>query len=144
MSFFQRIGSTLARLMYGRNGVDQLNRALIWLYIALWALEAVCALFLRSRTLTRIFEVLLFALMLLIFLRMFSRNLPRRQRENQQWMNFLWRVRNRSAGAKARHADKDHKYFTCKACKTICRVPAGKGSIIITCPKCGAKIKGKT
>ena len=29
--------------------------------------------------------------------------------------------------AKARHADKAHKYFTCKNCKTICRVPVGKG-----------------
>ena len=48
------------------------------------------------------------------------------------------------ADDKARHADKEHKYFTCKSCKTICRVPAGKGKIVITCPKCGAEIKAKT
>jgi len=53
-------------------------------------------------------------------------------------------VKNKSAGAKARHADKDHKYFTCKACGTICRVPVGKGKIIITCPKCGGQIHGKS
>ena len=50
----------------------------------------------------------------------------------------------RNAGAKARHADKDHKYFTCKTCGTVCRVPVGKGKIIITCPKCGAQIQAKT
>lgn len=144
MRFFQRIGSALARFMYGRNGMDQLNRALFWLYLALWLAETVCAFLLRSRTLTRIFEALLFALLLFIFMRMFSRNLPKRQAENQKWVNWLWRTKNRSAGAKARHADKEHKYFTCKACKTICRVPVGKGTIIITCPKCGAKIKAKT
>ena len=52
-------------------------------------------------------------------------------------MNWLWGVKNRCAGARARHADKEHRYFTCKQCKTICRVPVGKGKIIITCPKCG-------
>lgn len=140
MRFFQRIGSALTRFVYGRNGMDQLNRALFWLYLALWLVETVCAFLLRSRTLTRIFEALLFALMLFIFMRMFSRNLSKRQAENQKWVNWLWRARNR----KARHADKEHKYFTCKACKTICRVPVGKGAIIITCPKCGAKIKAKT
>ena len=73
MRFFQRIGSALTRFMYGRNGMDQLNRALFWLYLALWLVETVCAFLLRSRTLTRIFEALLFALMLFIFMRMFSR-----------------------------------------------------------------------
>ena len=43
-----------------------------------------------------------------------------------------------------RDADREHRYFTCKNCKAICRVPAGKGRIVITCPKCGAQIKGKS
>lgn len=144
MGIFQKIGNTLARFMYGRNGMDQLNRVLFWLYLGLWAVELVCGLLFRSALLTRIFEALLFALMLFIFFRMFSKNLPQRQRENQRWLNWTWRMRSRSAGAKARHADKAHKYFTCKNCKTICRVPAGKGNIVITCPKCGAEIKAKT
>ena len=42
------------------------------------------------------------------------------------------------------HLDKAHKYFTCKNCKTICRVPVGKGKIVITCPKCGAQIHART
>lgn len=64
--------------------------------------------------------------------------------ENQKWVNWWWRVRSSSSGARARHADKEHKYFTCKQCKTICRVPVGKGKIIITCPKCGAQIHAKS
>ena len=82
--------------------------------------------------------------MVLILFRMFSKNLCKRQAENGKFMNWLWSVKNKNAGAKARHADKDHKYFTCKQCKAICRVPVGKGKIIITCPKCGAQIHAKT
>ena len=59
-------------------------------------------------------------------------------------MQFWWKLRSGAQGAKARHADKEHKYFTCRNCKTICRVPMGKGKVEITCPKCGAKIYGKT
>ena len=31
-----------------------------------------------------------------------------------------------------------------KNCKAVCRVPVGKGKVIITCPRCGGKIEGKT
>ena len=76
--------------------------------------------------------------------RMFSRNLPKRQAENQRFLNWWRPIGNRLSGVKQRRLDKDHKYFTCKNCKTICRVPAGKGKIEITCPKCGQKIMGKS
>ena len=143
MSFFQRIGSAFARFMYGRNGWDQLNQGLFWVYLALWVVEMVFS-FMKWGLAVRICEALLFALMVFIFFRVFSRNLSKRRTENQKWVNWYCGVKNRNAGARARHADKEHKYFTCKSCKTICRVPAGKGKIIITCPKCGAQIQAKS
>ena len=79
-----------------------------------------------------------------VLFRMFSKNLYKRREENQKWVNWWWGFKSRRAGARERHADKDHKYFTCKNCKTICRVPVGKGKIVITCPKCGAQIQAKT
>ena len=39
---------------------------------------------------------------------------------------------------------KTHRYFRCKSCKTIMRVPKGKGKIEITCPKCRMKVIKKT
>ena len=99
---------------------------------------------LKSQTLASVFAVLENIVMLLLVFRMFSKNLYKRREENQKWVNWWWRVRSKNAGAKARHADKDHKYFTCKNCKTICRVPVGKGKIIITCPKCRSQIQAKT
>ena len=144
MGFFQRIGNALARFMYGRNGMDQLNRALFWAYLILWLVGGIVSGILRSDLLSTVFNALTWILMVLIFFRMFSKNLYKRRAENQKWVNWWWGVKNRSAGAKARHADKEHKYFNCKNCKTICRVPVGKGKIIITCPKCGAQIEART
>lgn len=37
-----------------------------------------------------------------------------------------------------------HKYFKCNQCKTVLRVPKGRGKIEITCPKCRAKVIKKT
>ena len=144
MSFFQRIGGAFARFMYGRNGWDQLNQALFRGYLILWIAEIAASLLLKNRVVTGIFDGVLFILMIFLFYRVFSKDLYRRRTENQKWVNWYCGIRNRSAGAKARHADKEHKYFTCKNCKTICRVPVGKGKIVITCPKCGAEIQAKT
>ncbi|MBE6964113.1 MAG: hypothetical protein E7443_05910 [Ruminococcaceae bacterium] len=133
----------LARFMYGRNGADQLNRALIWGYLILWGVELIFAL-LKVQVMVSLLNVLIYALLILVLFRTFSRNLPKRRAENQKWVNWWQARKNAVAGAKARHADTAHKYFTCKTCKTICRVPVGKGKIEITCPKCGGKIIAKT
>jgi hypothetical protein len=130
--------------MYGRNGWDQLNQALVIFYLGLWMAELVLNAVLKNRLVTSVFEGVLFVLLLYIFVRMFSKNLYKRREENQKWISFAWGLKNRRKNATARRADKDHRYFTCKSCKTVCRVPAGKGKIVITCPKCGAKIDART
>lgn len=144
MGIFQGVRNTIARFMYGRNGWDQLNQALVIFYLGLWMAELVLNAVLKNRLVTSVFEGVLFVLLLYIFMRMFSKNLYKRREENQKWISLAWGLKNRRKNAAARRADKDHRYFTCKSCKTICRVPAGKGKIVITCPKCGAKIDAKT
>ncbi len=144
MGVLQKIGNALTRFMYGRNGMDQLNRALLWLYIGVFFAGRLSGSLLNSALPERILDVAVLTLMVLILFRMFSKNLYKRQAENQKWLNWRWRVKSRSAAARARHMDKDHKYFTCKSCKAICRVPVGKGNIVITCPKCGEQIKART
>ena len=143
MSIFQKIGNAIVRFMYGRNGMDQLNRGLFWGYMGVFLGQLLFSM-LRLRVPALICEILLWPLMALIFFRMFSKNLPKRRGENQKFLNWWWGIKRRNADAKARHADRDHKYFTCKTCGTICRVPVGKGKIIITCPKCGAQIRAKS
>ena len=142
MNVFRKIGNAIARFMYGRNGMDQLNLVLMWVVLIL---DVVTMLVQRNHAaVSMVLYWLSMAGWVYVLFRMFSKNLSKRRGENQKFVNWVWRMRSSRAGAKERHADKDHKYFTCKNCKTICRVPVGKGKIIITCPKCGAQIHAKT
>ena len=138
MGVFQKIGNALARFMYGRNGVDQLSLVIVVGSLVLDLISMLVAphlLWLGNVLYTVSIVAWIYAL-----IRMFSKH----RSENQRWLNWMWRMKSSQQGARARHADKAHKYFTCKNCKTICRVPVGKGKIIITCPKCGAQIHAKT
>ncbi|MCI2056012.1 MAG: hypothetical protein LKJ86_02585 [Oscillibacter sp.] len=142
MGFFRKIGNAFVRFMYGRNGMDQMNLALIWVCL----IVDVVAMF-AGKASAVAGTILYYAGIILwiwAIFRMLSKNLYKRREENSKYLALTWKIKNSGSGARARHADKDHKYFTCKNCKTICRVPVGKGKIEITCPKCGAKIQGKT
>ena len=129
--------------MYGRNGADKLGQFMLWVYLAVILLQTLFGA-LDMVAPVAVLTVLGYALMFTILFRMFSRNLAKRRAENQKFLSWWWKVKNGRSAAKARKADTDHKYFTCGTCKTVCRVPAGKGKIVITCPKCGAKIQAKT
>ena len=142
MNVFRKIGNAIARFMYGRNGMDQLNLVLMWVVLIL---DVVTMLVQRNHAaVSMVLYWLSMAGWVYVLFRIVSKNLSKRRGENQKFVNWVWRMKSSRAGAKERHADKDHKYFTCKNCKTICRVPVGKGKIIITCPKCGAQIHAKT
>lgn len=142
MGIFQKLRAGLIRFMYGRNGIDQLGLAVVWACLIL----DILTMFLSGRfpLLGTILYWVSMAAWVYALFRVFSKNLNKRRAENQRWLNWWWKVKSSRSSAKARHADKDHKYFTCKNCGTICRVPAGKGKIIITCPKCGAQIQGRS
>ena len=142
MNVFRKIGNAIARFMYGRNGMDQLNLVLMWVVLIL---DVVTMLVQRNHAaVSMVLYWLSMAGWVYVLFRMFSKNLSKRRGENQKFVNWVWRMKSSRAGAKERHADKDHKYFTCKNCKTSCSAPVGKGKIIITCPKCGAQIHAKT
>ncbi|MEG0780546.1 MAG: hypothetical protein RR426_08060, partial [Oscillospiraceae bacterium] len=132
MNFFRKIGSAIARFMYGRNGVDQLGFAMVWASLILSLVsgfvDGIAATLLSYGGLL---------LWVVVLFRMFSKNVYRRQGENGRWMGFWHGIKGHFTGAKERRNDHEHKYFTCKNCKTRCRVPVGKGKIVITCPKCG-------
>ena len=123
MKFFEKLGWQIKRFMYGRYGTDTLNLVLI---IAAF----LCNLFGRNY----ILYLISLALITLALLRMFSRNIAARRRENA-WLTGLFKPR---ADAKT------HRRFACPKCHQKVRVPKGKGKIMITCPKCGEKFAKKT
>ena len=140
-NFLYRVSSAMARFMYGRNGNDQLNLALLTAYVLVLLIQTFLGRIMIARA---ILEAVSLALAFLILFRAFSKNLSKRRAENAKFLNWWHPVKKRIAAARGRSQDREHKYFTCKSCKTICRVPAGKGKIEITCPKCGGKIIGKS
>ena len=142
MSFFQRLRNALSRFMYGRNGVDQLGVCMIWGAILL---DLAGMLIKKSGIVSGIIGFAATALAIWALWRVFSRNLEKRRAENAAFLQKIWwPVKRRFASGRQQRMDREHKYFTCPKCKTVCRVPAGKGKIVITCPKCGAEIRGRS
>ncbi|MDR0936693.1 MAG: hypothetical protein LBM98_08440 [Oscillospiraceae bacterium] len=84
-----------------------------------------------------IFQVVFIALAVF---RMLSRDIISRQSENAWAVRTWYRVRDAfREGRDKRAQSKTFKFFKCPACRNVLRVPRGKGSIRITCPKCGEK-----
>jgi|O827metagenome_2_1110793.scaffolds.fasta_scaffold26806_2 hypothetical protein len=142
MNFFQRIGNALSRFMYGRNGVDRLGLTMIW---AALLLDIINMLLREKPVVSGITGLVSGVLLFTALFRMFSRNLEKRRAENTRFMEKVWwPVSRRMAGARQQRMDKEHRYFTCHRCGAVCRVPRGKGRIVITCPRCGGEIHGKS
>lgn len=141
MRFLDRVRNALMRFMYGRYGNDQLNRALCVLILALYLISLPLSLIPMVGSVLRFLNTFLW---FVVLLRMLSRNIERRRGENAWFLSMIGPAAQALRNHKMRQQDKEHKYFTCKNCSAVCRVPRGRGKIIITCPKCGREIRGKS
>lgn len=132
----------LQRFMYGRRGGDQLSLALMAVGILLTLVSSIVSWF-AIRTTAYVVYVILQVISTAVFVlavwRMFSRNIPARERENQKFLG-VWR---RFTGWFKRDR-KNFVYLKCADCKASLRVPKGKGTMIVTCPKCGREMRIKT
>jgi uncharacterized C2H2 Zn-finger protein len=71
------------------------------------------------------------------YYRMLSRNLPKRQAENQRFLDRIAPVTQWRNRRKTRRRQKNlYCFFKCPQCGTVLRVPKGKGHIRITCKTC--------
>lgn len=124
------------RLMMGRYGVDQLT----WVLLVLSLILSLCGGIFRSNVL----RILCWAVLIVCYLCIFSRNIDARQLENQKLLQFWWKLKNGKANRPTREQRKNYKVFSCPTCKQKLRVPRGKGKISISCPKCGTSFIKKT
>lgn len=124
------------RLMMGRYGVDQLT----WVLLVLSLLLSLCGSIFRVQLL----GILCWAVLVVCYLRIFSRNIYARQLENQRFMQFWWKLKNGRSKRPSWEQRKNYKVFSCPTCKQKLRVPRGKGKISISCPKCGRSFIKKT
>lgn len=129
-NFFAKINNAARRFMYGRYGMDSLSKTIFILSLILLLLSSV----------TRISFLYAIALVLLIwgYFRVFSKNIAKRRRELSVYTGKLNLIKSRWRDRKT------HRYFRCRACKQMLRVPKHKGKIQITCRKCGNQMVKKT
>ena len=121
---------------YGRNGVDALNIGLTVLLV----ISGVVSIFVRGWVLA----VVQLVLLALFLLRFFSRNLPRRRKENELFLKVFGPLIRLFSAKKQQYADPAHKYFKCPKCSARLRVPKGRGRITVTCPKCKNRFEKKS
>ena len=127
--------------MAGRYGSDQLNRLLSVLCLVLLVL----AMIFNGTKVSSVLWIVSFALLMLVYFRMFSKNIYKRTAENNSYMRFRYNFLKKFRMIKERWTQrKDYKFFSCPACHTTLRVPKGKGKIFITCPRCKEKFVKKT
>lgn len=114
---------------YGAYGTDDLTKFLMGAGLVMLLLQ----IFFRSM----IFSLLFWVCMIYSYFRLFSRNYQARYAENQKYLTIKnkWKYQweNRK---KIREQKKIYHIYSCPFCKQKIRIPKGKGTIIITCPKC--------
>ena len=124
------------RFMMGRYGHDSLNQAM--------AVAALVLMILGMFGL-RLFSWLAMALLVAVYFRMFSRNIPARSQENAKYYYLRTQVQKRMAQYQTRWAQrKFYRYYRCPNCHQQLRVPRGRGKIEITCPKCHTEFVKKS
>ncbi len=124
-----RLKDRIRQFMIGRYGNDKMNQVLSVVALALIIISVI----LNMPLLDRIGIVLL----IYIYFRAFSKNIPARYAENQKFLKLYYRLIGPFSRKKAaRDRNKGYKIFKCPQCKQKVRVPKGKGTISIHCPKC--------
>ena len=126
--------------MAGRNGNDELNRFLLMadLFILLLAV-------LFRKSIGSFLVMIAILLLVIIYFRMFSKNVVRRRQENGKYLMLYSRVESQARLRRDQWTQrKEYKFFVCPACKTTLRVPRGRGKVKIVCRKCGNSFIGKT
>ena len=124
------------RFMYGRYGIDELYYLFFYSYIIL-----VCiSLFFKVPYLFWV-ELVLFVIM---FSRVFSKNIAKRKRENRFYLEVRSNIRKPFQNIKRNWKDRhDFVYKKCHKCKTTLRLPlpSERGIQNTTCPKCKTEMK---
>lgn len=131
------------QFMQGRYGMDELGRFLL--------IVTVIVILLSNFRFLHILYPAGLLLLVYTYFRIMSRNLLKRQQENQKYMALRskFRANGNPSGANPfrRRAKKSggwgagdpsqYNFYRCRNCGQVIRAPKGKGTLKITCPKCG-------
>lgn len=125
----------IGNAMSKRCGLDELNNLLMLVGF----IFVVIALFAQNWVFTLIGAIFV----ILCYIRVFSKKLDKRSKENAFYMRYMGRVvlfcqyLKLCVKMKVKTMqDTEYAYFVCNSCKQIVRVPKGKNKVNIRCPKC--------
>ncbi len=133
--FLTRAAYKIGQFMIGRYGNDELNKALMIGALACLVLS----MFLD------VFYPIALALMVWSLFRTCSKNITARMHERDVYMDWLGKARTKYRLYKRMWAERNtHRYFKCKHCKAVIRIPKGRGEVDVGCPRCGTRTKRKS
>lgn len=126
-----------SRFMQGRYGVDSLSRFLSVVLLAF----IVIGVFIRIP----FSGMITFAILAVLYWRMFSRDIPKRYEENQKFLQIRDKLLGRFSNFGSNMSQlKDYHIYKCPRCNQKIRIPRGKGHIMVRCPRCGFEFHKKS
>ena len=129
MSFLSKLQYAFARMMQGRNGIDNLGYAALWAGLIISLLDTFIG--------TGLLSMLGTALYVYSIWRMFSRKLEKRTEENRRFAQFsaTWTTKMKQFFLRLKNS-REYKYFHCPQCRVLIRLKRGTGERMVHCPKC--------
>ncbi len=123
----------LYKFMSGRNGANQFSR-----FLTVVALILLISSFFFKSTFGMFLTYMALPILFYSNFIVFSKNLAKRRAENQDFLNIKYKIKKKFENIKIKITQrKEYKFFKCSNCKTLLRVPKGKGKIKVHCKKCG-------
>lgn len=133
---FWRLRNTLTRFMAGRYGTDALNRFLFGVYFVLWIISWIF----RRGVIAAVVCWLAFPVLLWLVFRTLSRNIVKRQSENERFLR--WWVPTKAWFRRQFDRVRDirrWRYRRCPYCRAYLRLPIRRGRRTVTCFRCGGR-----
>ena len=88
--------------------------------------------------------LLAFVIFIVFMYRFGSRNITKRSIENRKYHDINRYITRQFKAIRNNVTNKEYKYFVCKRCYQLVRVPRGKGEIFIHCPHCKHEFSAKS
>ena len=138
----------LNRFMAGRYGADDLAKFMLGSAVVLMLINIFLGI--------PILNTLVLVILILVYVRMFSRNIQKRYQENLKYLSMKQRFfaffkadpkTKAGSGTKSdskTQEKKNYHIYKCPNCGQKIRIPKGKGKIMITCPKCKHEFQKKS
>jgi len=132
-----KIRQKIAIFMQGRYGIDHI-------YLTNLVIYFIGLIFLRRIEQRLYLDILLLVLILWTFYRVFSRNIVKRQAENQVFLRVINKIKSTTKLIFKRIRDiGTHRYRRCPNCQTQLRLPRKVGTHTVKCPRCDNRFQVK-